>query len=121
MDNESLMWIDEFGNKYWKNKEGELHRLYGPAIEGADGRKEWYQNGKLHRLDGPAQEFNCGDKYWYNYGERHRLYGPAVELYCGKKIWIKNNIIYKNKDSFFESLTESEKEIALFSEDFLNG
>jgi hypothetical protein len=42
-------------------------------------------------------------------------------LYRGKKIWIKNNIIYKNKDSFFESLTEKEIEIALFSEDLLNG
>jgi hypothetical protein len=42
-------------------------------------------------------------------------------LCCGKKIWIKNNIIYKNKDSFFESLTEKETEIALFSKDFLNG
>ncbi len=63
-----------------------------------------------------------GNKTWKNKdGHLHRLYGPAVELYYGKKMWIKNNVIYKNKDSFFESLTEAEKEIALFSEDFLNG
>jgi hypothetical protein len=42
-------------------------------------------------------------------------------LYYGEKIWIKNNIFYKNKNSFFESLTEKETEMALFSEDFLNG
>jgi hypothetical protein len=121
MCSESIFEIDEFGNKIWRNKEGEFHRLDGPAIEGVDGRKEWYQNGELHRLDGPAQEFSCGDKYWYKHGERHRLDGPAAELYYGEKIWIKNNIFYKNKNSFFESMTEKEKEMVLFSEDFLNG
>ena len=30
------------------NKQGELHRTDGPAIEYADGSKEWYLNGKRH-------------------------------------------------------------------------
>jgi hypothetical protein len=29
--------------------------------------------------------------------------------------------MFVTKDKFFEALTEEEKEIALFSEDFLNG
>lgn len=34
-------------NEWYKN--GELHRLDGPAIENYDGPKKWYLNGKLHR------------------------------------------------------------------------
>jgi len=37
----------------------------GPAIEWADGHKEWYLHGKLHRDNGPAVEFADGDKFWY--------------------------------------------------------
>ena len=42
-----------------------LHRTDGPAIEYADGYKEWYLNGELHREDGPAIEYASGDKEWY--------------------------------------------------------
>lgn len=41
-----------------------------PAVEYADGSKEWYQNGKLHREDGPAVEYANGGKEWYRNGER---------------------------------------------------
>ena len=99
MDNESILEFDKFGfgTKFWKNKEGELHRLDEPAVEYSDGSKEWWQNGKLHRLDGPAVEFPNGNKQWYKNGRR-----------------------FKNKDTFFRSLNKKEKEIALFSSDFLN-
>ncbi len=66
------------GNKFWfKNNKfiedpnkicwnwGELHRVNGPAIEWANGSKEWWLNGKLHRTDGPAIEWTNGTKYWY--------------------------------------------------------
>ncbi len=34
----------------------------------SDGKKEWYLNGKLHRVDGPAYEGASGDKeWWLNY------------------------------------------------------
>jgi len=49
--------IDEYGTKHWYNDRGEFHRVDGPAIEHANGDKEWYINGKLHREDGPAYEF----------------------------------------------------------------
>jgi hypothetical protein len=54
---------------YWKNEEGQYHRLGGlPAIEWADGSKEYYENGKHHRLGGlPATEWADGNKvYWEN-------------------------------------------------------
>ena len=47
------MEIDQFGTKrYYKN--GKLHRLNGPALEFADGYKEWWINGK--RIDCKDQE-----------------------------------------------------------------
>jgi hypothetical protein len=94
MDNESFFEFDRWGNKFWKNKEGKLHRLDGPAVDYVDGRKQWYKNGLRHRLD-----------------------GPAVEV-VSYKDWWKNGIKFPDKDSFFESLTEKEKETVLFSTNF---
>ena len=94
MDNESFFEFDRWGNKFWKNKEGKLHRLDGPAVDYVDGRKQWYKNGLRHRLDGPAVEV-------VNY-----------------KDWWKNGIKFPDKNTFFESLTEEEKETALFSTNF---
>ncbi len=121
MDDESFMEIDGFGNKFWKNKEGELHRLDAPAVEYANGEKSWYKNGLKHRLGGPAIEWPDGTKHWYKDGNLHRLDGPAVMCDDGYKGWYKDGCFFRNKDVFFEYLTEEEKELALFSEDFLNG
>ena len=71
---ESTLTINKNGDKFWRNKEGKLHRIDGPAVEYGNGAKHWYQNGVLHRT----------------------------------------------KEAFFEALTDEEKYIALFSEDFLN-
>ena len=49
----------------FKNKYGQYHREDGPAIEYADGHKEWFINGLLHRIDGPAIEFKSGAKHWW--------------------------------------------------------
>ena len=92
-----ILTIDENGDKYWRNKEGELHRIDGPAIEYGDGTKEWHKNGKLHRIDGPAVEYSNGIKHWY-----------------------QNGVLHRTKEAFFEALNDEEKEIALFSEAFLN-
>ena len=48
--------IDDYGTVIWYNRDDELHRIDGPALEEADGSKEWYLNGDLHREDGPAVE-----------------------------------------------------------------
>ena len=60
---------DQDGNMFWFNDKGEYHRLDGPAIEYANGSKEWYINGIRHREDGPAIEYSDGEKYWYYYGQ----------------------------------------------------
>ena len=38
--------IDSEGNKRWYNDVGQYHRLDGPAVELANGSKEWWLNGK---------------------------------------------------------------------------
>jgi hypothetical protein len=62
--------IDQDGNKWWYNSDGQFHQENGPAIITADGRKYWYQNGKPHREDGPAVECPDGNKFWYINGKR---------------------------------------------------
>jgi hypothetical protein len=119
-DRELITEIDGFGRKTWRNKNGLLHRLDGPALERSYGSKEWYQNGCLHRLDGPAIECANGDKFWYKEGGFHRIDGPAIIHSSGHKEWYKNGRKFKNKDTFFRALSKKEKEAALFSEDFLN-
>jgi len=98
-DEESILTIDnKYGNKQWRNKNRELHRIDGPAIETTNGTKYWYQNGRLHRIEGPAIEYKDGIIHWYLAGKQ-----------------------FKNKEAFFNALTDEEKEIALYSEDFHNG
>ncbi len=55
---------------------GRTHREDGPAIEYANGRREWYHNGQLHRKDGPAMVGANGDAYWCRYGQVYREEGP---------------------------------------------
>jgi len=79
--------IDEFGNVYYYNKNGQLYRLNGPAIEKPNGFKAYYINNKLNRLNGPAVEFSDGSiEYWVN-NKLHRLDGPA-------RIWSNGRIEY---------------------------
>lgn len=61
----STMSTTRSGNKIWKNRKGELHRLDGPAIEFADGTLFWYQNNRLHRSDGPAIQYHNGKYSWW--------------------------------------------------------
>ena len=119
-EEESTFTIDENGDKFWRNKEGELHRIDGPAIEYGDGDKEWYKMGKLHRIDGHAVEWSSGRRDWYQNGVLHRIDGPAIEYGNGNKSWFYNNVKFHAKEAFFEALSDEEKKIALFSEDFLN-
>ena len=56
----------------WRNAQGKLHRIDGPAWERADGTKEWWVD---------------GTKEWWVDGKRHRLDGPAVEWASGYKAW----------------------------------
>ena len=87
--------IDDEGNVRYYNEKGQLHRLDGPAIEYANGDKEWYQNNRRHREDGPAYERADGSKFWYMNGERHRLNGPAEILPRGNKFWYVNDKLHR--------------------------
>ena len=58
--------IDEAGTKYYL-QDGKIHRENGPAIEYANGHKEWHRHDELHRTDGPAVECQNGDiEFHYN-------------------------------------------------------
>lgn len=57
----------ENGDFYCYNEKGELHCEGEPAVEWADGRKEWHVNGKMHREDGAALILpNGGERYYLN-------------------------------------------------------
>ena len=86
------------GTVEYRDAQGQLHRLDGPAREWADGTKSWRVNGLLHRLDGPAFEEANGTKWWYVNGLLHRLDGPAVEGASGTKWWYVNGLRQPNKE-----------------------
>jgi hypothetical protein len=121
MDSELTLTIDVFGTKKWRNKQWNLHRSDGPAIEYSSGSEEWYENGLRHRLNGPAETYKNGFKHWYFMGMRHREDGPAAIYSDGSYFWFLNDILYRTKESYFNALSEEAKAKCLFSEDFLNG
>ena len=81
---------DEYGTIFYYNEKDQLHRDNGlPAIEDADGDKEWFVDGKHHRDGGlPAIEYADGGKSWWVNDKLHRDGGlPAVEYADGSKAW----------------------------------
>ena len=89
---------DHFGTRRYYNSAGELHRVEGPAIEWANGSKEWRQNGKLHRDVGPAVVFRDGTYAWYQNGLTHRTDGPAVKLANGTYAWYLHGVEYTKSE-----------------------
>jgi hypothetical protein len=98
MDDESILEIDEYENKFWRNKKNQVHRLDGPSIILTNGYEQWNINDVLHREDGPAIIYSNGFKKWY-----------------------LNGCFYKTKEDWFDALSDEAKAKCLFSEDFLNG
>ncbi len=72
-----------------------------------------------HREDGPAVE-KGGYKAWWINGKRHREDGPAVIYINGDLEWCLNGTFFDSKEEWFEALTESQKEKAIFSEYFIS-
>ena len=90
--------IDKYGNLYWRNEKGQLHREDGPALITSRGDCHWYINGELHRKDGPALDRTNGNKEWYINGKLHREDGPAVEYTDGEKEWwVDGKLVKDNK------------------------
>jgi len=61
--------IDANGTIIYRNENGAIHRLDGPAVIYQDRSEFWIINDKLHRLDGPAAEYPHGIKFWYVNGK----------------------------------------------------
>ena len=87
--------VDSNGTVCYYSTQGQLHREYGPAVEWADGRHEWWQNGQLHRLDGPAVVYSDGGSEWCQNGQLHRLDGPAIERVDGSKFWYQDGQLHR--------------------------
>jgi hypothetical protein len=104
---ESMMEIDKWGDKIWRNSNRDLHRTDGPAIEYSNGGKEWRVGGKCHRTDGPAIEYSNGSKEWWVDGKLHRLDGPAIEWSDGLKEWWVDGKCLGRDDSGFWALWDS--------------
>nr|WP_297502381.1 hypothetical protein [Ferrovum sp.] len=85
--------IKQYGDEFWRNANGDLHRENAPAIERANGDKEWYQNGLRYREDGPSIDCVSGYRAWYRNGQLHREDGPAVERADGTvEYWINDGL-----------------------------
>lgn len=64
-DDDKPAVIHTNGDKAWYQND-KLHRDGGlPAREFSNGDKMWYQNGQRHREDGPAVERANGEKQWF--------------------------------------------------------
>ena len=85
-----IMEVDQWGDRIYRNPMGQLHRVYGPALECANGTRRWYLNGNIHRTDGPAAEYADGHKAWWLNDKLHRTDGPAIELANGDTQWFLN-------------------------------
>ena len=74
----------------WTDKLGQLHRDDDlPAIDYANGDKEWYFKGKPHRNnDLPSVTTHKGDKMWHLFGASVRTRElPTFIDYKGTKMW----------------------------------
>ena len=94
-EEQPIMKVDEFGNKFWRLPDDKLHREDGPAAEYANGDKQWWVNGERHRVDRPAIEYANGTKLWYVNGKLHRVDGPAAEYANGDKEWWVNDELHR--------------------------
>jgi hypothetical protein len=73
----------------YRNKEGQLHRIFGPAYISILYKVEaWYKDGLRHRVGGPAYTHK-DTNIWFYEDKLHRLDGPAVIEGGGpKQHWI---------------------------------
>ena len=84
------------GDTFWRSAGGQLHRTDGPAVEYADGSREWWVSGQRHRTDGPAIERASGSREWWVSGRLHRTDGPAVEYANGARQWWVHDRLHRD-------------------------
>ena len=74
--------IESDGTKTFRNEAGDLDSPDNdtPAVEWADGSKDYYQNGERHRDgDKPAIECADGRKYYYKNGVWYDPFSPKAK------------------------------------------
>ena len=86
----------------YRNKDGLLHRQYGPAfINELYNEEAWFFEGKLHR-EGNWAYRKKGNFIWMKHGVLHNLEGPAVVESAGPyQFWI-DGIRYSRKQYKWE-------------------
>ena len=89
--------MGKYGEKQYRNADGQLHRVGGPAVVWGSGEQEWYQNNQRHREDGPAVDAANGYKEWHLHGKLHRTDGPAVIHEDGAKEWWIHGVQYTER------------------------
>lgn len=97
--------VDDVGTRRYYNSAGDLHRDEGPAVEYANGTKEWCQNGLHHRDNGPAFITARGTRKWAINGRLHRTDGPAIEWSDGGREWWVGGVKYTEQE-YYALLTE---------------
>jgi hypothetical protein len=84
---------DSQGVKY-QFLDGKLHSEESPAvIYPNDNRYCWFKNGELHRIGGPAIVHLDGTQEYYQYNKRHRNDGPAVVNPDGTGRWYFDDML----------------------------
>lgn len=96
------------GDQFWKNEEGLLHRLDGPAVEHADGSKEWCIDGKYHRTDGPAVEYADGYKAWYFDGKQlsEKEFLKRTKNDCDARVIVIDGIEYEQENAMEQAFRQ---------------
>lgn len=74
-----------------------------PHLIFPNGTKTWSYWGSFERLhrtnDLPAIEYANGDKEWWKFGKRHRINGPAV-IYGNKQYWFLQGEFIKSEEIY---------------------
>ena len=107
--------VDSGGTESWRDGDGQLHRVGGPAVKHANGAEEWCEHGRLHRVGGPAVVYGNGDASWYQGNKLHRDDGPAVEYADGRRMWyLRGELVSElvvRKHASLKQLREMELEL----------
>lgn len=109
VENESLEvstpFFEENGTIYWSNAKGILHRINGPCLIVKLCNYEYYEwkiNGIYHRVGGPA----IISKYM----------DPGISVDSIR--WFLDGKEYSSKEDYWDDLSEEDKMICIFSDDF---
>jgi hypothetical protein len=104
--------MDEYGNRRWYDKDGELHRDDGPASIHVSGVIMWCQHGKYHRTDGPAIIYadEHGSVEWWLDDNHCSIEGWRDHVTVD---WFLNNVEYTFDEWLEQSDISGEEKVML--------